>query len=72
MIKTVGPKCPECGAGFTQVVYTKNAAGGERVRRRHCKRCEHRFYTEQAQEQVLESWQVAWRGEEVLVQRRSA
>jgi transcriptional regulator NrdR family protein len=72
MLNRLGPSCPNCGAWFTSVVLTKNAIGGERIRRRHCKHCDHRFYTEQNQERVLEPWQIAWSGVEPEVLRRTA
>lgn len=65
-------RCPECGSLSTTVVCSKESMDGERVRRRLCKNCNHRFYTEQGRESVLEPWQVNWLGRDLQVHRRAA
>ena len=50
------PPCPSCLSEDTKVIATWTAANVYRiVRRRHCKKCGHRFYTGQNEEQSIDS-----------------
>jgi hypothetical protein len=52
-------KCPECGSFQVRVVLTKSSPDGI-IRRRHCRACDHRWYTHQPYEQVLPPYALAW------------
>ena len=54
-------QCPKCGTYNTRVVMTKSVEinGYAKVRRRACNRCEHRWYSAQGPEHVV---QVQWEG----------
>ena len=54
-------QCPKCGTYNTRVVMTKSVDlnGYAKVRRRACCRCEHRWYSAQGPEHVV---QVQWEG----------
>ena len=39
--------CPLCGNLGTKVITTRRDPKAVTVRRRHCKKCDHRFYTKQ-------------------------
>lgn len=59
-LNVLSPKCPECGTLITQVAMTKRGSRmASLVRRRHCKSCDHRFYTAQPVEQVAT---IKWTG----------
>ena len=62
-------QCPECGSRQLRVVLTTNTKEKEVVRRRRCLRCDHRWYTLQPPERVLEGMAVSWsnRGAVTLV-----
>lgn len=54
-LNKMGPDCPSCGAWITKVVVTKlDDECGHIVRRRHCEFCDHRFYTRQALEELVD------------------
>jgi len=55
-------RCPSCDAPYDQlrVVLTTYTKQKETVRRRCCLRCEHRWYTLQHPEKVLDSDAVTW------------
>ena len=40
-----GLKCPKCGCGHFQVLYTRRALGGRLLRRRECRYCGRRITT---------------------------
>ena len=53
------PDCPNCGAWITKVIMTKfDDECNYVIRRRHCEYCEHRFYSRQAHEELVE---VRWK-----------
>lgn len=53
--------CPECGSMRTEVVTTSTKTkDGTRVRRRHCLICDHRWYTIQPPERVIDSSRLKW------------
>jgi len=59
-LNVLSPKCPNCGTLITVVVFTKrDREKANLVRRRHCKSCDHRFYTAQPVEQVAT---IKWTG----------
>lgn len=49
------PPCPNCGRRQSRVVLTTDALNGnfDIIRRRHCKSCDHRWYTGQVHEVAL-------------------
>jgi hypothetical protein len=51
-------ECAVCGQ-TSRVVMTRVVAEGT-VRRRACVRCERRWYTLQATEQLLPNWRIQW------------
>lgn len=53
-------KCPSCGAHRIRVVLTTYSTDKEIIRRRRCLACEHRWYTIQQPEKLLEGVSVAW------------
>lgn len=54
-LTATGPDCPVCGAWITKVVLTKaNVDCDEVIRRRHCNYCDHRFYTRQVMEEIVD------------------
>lgn len=56
-------KCPECGSRRTKVTSTKHVKEPAIfVRRRRCDGCGHRWWTQQAPEQLLSSYAIDWRG----------
>jgi transcriptional regulator NrdR family protein len=51
----MSPDCPNCGAWITKVILTKfDSEVTSVVRRRHCQYCDHRFYTRQAHEEIVD------------------
>ena len=55
MFNAQGPTCPGCGAWITKVVLTKQDSECQNIiRRRHCEYCDHRFYTSQSLEQLVD------------------
>ena len=54
------PQCPKCGRRESRVVLTSDALNGkfDIIRRRHCKNCDHRWYTGQVYEVALDA--VEW------------
>jgi hypothetical protein len=52
--------CVICQSKNTYVVCTYHTEAGLLVRRRHCKACDHRWYTKQEPEQTISSHQVKW------------
>jgi len=52
--------CPECHSARVKVVMTTYATTGEKVRRRHCLTCDHRWYTLQQPETILLKTSVNW------------
>ena len=57
------PDCPSCGAWITKVVHTKLDDDCEQIiRRRHCEYCDHRFYSAQTIERVVEvKWKASYK-----------
>lgn len=54
-LNAMSPDCPGCGAWITKVVLTKlDSECNEVIRRRHCDYCDHRFYTRQSREQIVD------------------
>jgi len=54
-LNQMSPDCPGCGAWITKVVMTKlDSECSDVVRRRHCEYCDHRFYTRQKREEVVD------------------
>lgn len=52
--------CPQCRGKNTYVVATFHTDKSQIVRRRHCKSCEHRWYTQQLPEQSLSQYKIKW------------
>lgn len=57
--------CVECGSMRTSVVSTSKLRNGLIVRRRRCRTCDHKWYTEQAPEKVLSPYRLLWSGRKV-------
>jgi len=53
-------RCPECNASHTRCISSFEGHGGERVRRRVCRVCAHRYYSFTPPEVALKSWQLRW------------
>jgi len=54
-LNQMSPDCPDCGAWITKVIMTKfDSEVNSVVRRRHCEYCDHRFYTRQAHEELVD------------------
>ena len=54
--------CPKCGQLRTRVVLTKRAKDGITIRRRHCRECDHRWYSIQYPEVPVKENEVKWIG----------
>lgn len=54
--------CPKCGAAKARlrVVLTARSGADEVVRRRHCRACDHRWYTLQPPETLLQGKAITW------------
>jgi len=52
--------CPKCSGVRTRVVLTKRAKDGITIRRRHCRECDHRWYSIQYPEVPVEENEVKW------------
>jgi DNA-directed RNA polymerase subunit M/transcription elongation factor TFIIS len=52
--------CPQCSSRNTYVVSTYHTVDYAMVRRRHCRSCNHRWYTQQQPEQPLDSYRIKW------------
>ena len=52
--------CPKCNQLRTRVVLTKRAKDGITIRRRHCRECDHRWYSIQYPEVPVEENEVKW------------
>ena len=57
-------RCPSCDSPShqTRVVLTTRTQEDQVVRRRHCKACDHRWYTIQGKEQLLDGVAINWSG----------
>jgi transcriptional regulator NrdR family protein len=53
-------RCPQCGEQTVYVTCTYPAQDEQLVRRRHCKSCDHKWYTLQAPEQPLSPYRIEW------------
>ena len=53
-------KCPECGSRRVRVVLTAYTDQQQKVRRRHCQACEHRWYTLQQPEEQISPHALHW------------
>ena len=62
-------RCPECNGRVTLVVSTHWQKGGEVVRRRACKACDHRWYSVQAPEVVVSNYDLVWLKGKALLRR---
>ena len=54
--------CEKCGSGQSSVVMVRSDTNGNRVRRRLCKHCGHRFWTVQGTEKVIRKYDLHWFG----------
>lgn len=52
--------CPSCRANAARVVATRTTKNNERIRRRHCHNCGHRWYTLQPPEIEISTDEVQW------------
>lgn len=52
--------CPDCHGTNTYVVCTKHTTDGDLIRRRVCRACNHRWYTQQKPEQLLSPYAIRW------------
>jgi transcriptional regulator NrdR family protein len=59
--------CPQCGGNATYVVCTYHTETEQLVRRRHCKFCDHRWYTIQSPEKPLSQYLIKWKGRSRIV-----
>lgn len=59
--------CPQCGGKATYVVCTFHTDDEKLVRRRHCRFCDHRWYTIQGPEQPLSKYSIKWKGKSRIV-----
>ena len=68
MIKYPKIFCPICNSSNTNVVFVCNCVSDQTdiVRRRHCKNCNHRFYTAQTEEEHIGKVEFGDRGKIVL------
>jgi len=58
-------ECPACGHPYSKVVSTtREHSDNTTLRRRHCKSCDHRWYTLQQPEEILNAYQVSWRNKD--------
>ena len=53
--------CPECRSQRVYVVMTKPTQDGQILRRRHCHACDHRWYSLQSPEVVIDGSRIEWR-----------
>jgi transcriptional regulator NrdR family protein len=54
-LSATGPNCPSCGAWITKVILSKlDDECSYIIRRRHCQYCDHRFYSRQATEELVD------------------
>jgi hypothetical protein len=63
------PACPNCESRLNSVVLVRRLEEGEHLRRRVCETCEHRWYSLQAQEQVVSSHLIRWQGKQPVLDR---
>lgn len=61
--------CPECGSSASMVMQSRLMPAGERVRRRRCLDCGHRWYTEQAPEVEVARWRLIWENGDIAALR---
>lgn len=54
-------KCPECQCPLSKVVQSSVERDGRIVRRRACKRCDHRWFTIQPAEVAVDRERVVYR-----------
>lgn len=68
VVNALGPSCPSCGAWITKVTLTKLSSECDYVvRRRHCEFCDHRFYSRQQREEVVDiKWKTDARGKSTI------
>lgn len=67
-LNQMSPDCPSCGAWITKVVLTKFDDEYEHVvRRRHCEYCDHRFYSRQPREELVDvKWVAGLKGKATI------
>ena len=54
-------RCPKCSWNRSSVVLTRDDARGDgKIRRRHCKQCDYRWYTLQKAEVFIPKYAVVW------------
>ena len=54
------PECPKCGGRFNRVILRKPTLDGDFIRRRHCLDCDHRWYTLQTAETLIDGHTLQW------------
>lgn len=52
--------CPSCASQLTRVVSVTTTADGDRLRRRYCRLCDHRWYSLQPPERVIDPAAIIW------------
>lgn len=52
--------CPVCGYRRTHVVMSNQDDVGRIIRRRHCRSCDHRWYTIQQPEAEISQYDLVW------------
>jgi len=56
----MGAPCPKCGSQVTDVIMTRSTKDNDKIRRRHCFSCGHRYYTVQPAEMVADRSSIKW------------
>lgn len=52
--------CPSCGSRRIYVVSVTDTDTRDRLRRRHCRACDHRWWTLQPRERLIPAEIIAW------------
>jgi len=60
MVNQTYAECPKCSHVRTRVVLTKRATNGVTIRRRFCPVCDHRWYSVQYPEVVVDKDEIKW------------
>jgi transcriptional regulator NrdR family protein len=64
-------QCPSCTSRQTYIVMTNQLDDGTIVRRRHCRACDHRWYTQQPAEVQVPRCLLQWSNKKYIIAIRN-
>lgn len=52
--------CPQCDCTKTRVTYSKELESKDRLRKRQCNQCNHKWYTITPPEKIISKYELRW------------